>query len=78
VATAKCRPTASEALKHGWLNGAAYKHQHLQAAPHRLKQLINGRKLKVYMYMLQSMCEISHFTPFQSFHEMTVSLGHFA
>jgi len=47
VVTPKSRPTALEALKHGWLNGAACKHQQLQAAPHRLQQLINGRKLKV-------------------------------
>jgi len=47
VANANSRPTASEALQHGWLNGTAGKHQQLQAAPHRLMQLVNGRKLKV-------------------------------
>jgi len=51
VINAKCRPTAREALKHVWLNGGACKHLQLQVAPQRLKQLVNGRKLKVqYAY----------------------------
>ena len=47
VVNPKSRPTASKVLQHGWLNGIAHKHQNLQAAPQKLRQLINARKLKM-------------------------------
>ena len=47
MVSSKSRPTASNVLQHIWLNGGADKQQHLDAAPHRLKQLINARKLQV-------------------------------
>lgn len=43
----KSRPTATVALKHRWLNGAAPRARQLEAAPNRLKQYTNKRQLKL-------------------------------
>ena len=43
----KHRPTATHALQHRWLNGAAPQARQLEAAPNRLKQFTNKRLLKV-------------------------------